>query len=111
MFDLKEVHARQTVLEDIATERRRQIEAEGWLPAHDDLHDAGKLASAAACYAAVSSSLIMDYPTGEPPPAWPWADEWWKPTTPRRNLVKAAALIVAEIERIDRRTEAAGARK
>jgi hypothetical protein len=33
---------------------------------------------------------------------WPWDLKWWKPTTPRRDLVKAAALIVAEIERLDR---------
>jgi len=28
---------------------------------------------------------------------------WWKPKGPRRDLIRAAALIVAEIERIDRR--------
>ncbi|MEB3421767.1 hypothetical protein VK682_24660 [Salipiger manganoxidans] len=33
---------------------------------------------------------------------WPWDRKWWKPTTPRRDLVKAGALIVAEIERLDR---------
>lgn len=33
---------------------------------------------------------------------WCWDRSWWKPTTPRRDLVKAAALILAEIERIDR---------
>lgn len=33
---------------------------------------------------------------------WPWDESWWKPTTPRRDLVKAAALILAEIERLDR---------
>lgn len=27
---------------------------------------------------------------------------WWKPGAPRRMLIKAAALIVAEIERLDR---------
>jgi hypothetical protein len=30
------------------------------------------------------------------------ADEWWKPTNRRRDLVKAGALILAEIERLDR---------
>lgn len=33
---------------------------------------------------------------------WPWSREWWKPKNPRRDLVKAGALIVAEIERLDR---------
>ena len=36
------------------------------------------------------------------PEVFPWEDAWWKPTTPRRDLVKAAALILAEIERLDR---------
>lgn len=36
-----------TALEDIAAERRRQIEVEGWAPEHDDLHRDGVLARAA----------------------------------------------------------------
>jgi len=41
--------------------------------------------------------------TGLPPRGWPWAKSWWKPASLRRSLVKAAALLIAEIERIDRR--------
>ena len=34
---------------------------------------------------------------------WPWDEKWWKPfPDPIRNLVKSAALIVAEIERLQR---------
>ena len=33
---------------------------------------------------------------------WPWSLDWWKPKDPRRDLVRAGALIVAEIERLDR---------
>jgi hypothetical protein len=33
---------------------------------------------------------------------WPWHDDWWKPKDRRRDLIRAAALIVAEIERLDR---------
>jgi hypothetical protein len=33
---------------------------------------------------------------------WPWDRAYWKPRGPRNNLVKAGALILAEIERIDR---------
>ena len=33
---------------------------------------------------------------------WPWAITLFKPTTPRRNLIKAGAMIIAEIGRIDR---------
>jgi hypothetical protein len=35
---------------------------------------------------------------------WPskWAEHWFKPKDPRRDLVRAAALCIAEIERLDR---------
>lgn len=34
---------------------------------------------------------------------WPWSEERWDPTiSPRRNLIRAAAYIVAEIERLER---------
>jgi hypothetical protein len=33
---------------------------------------------------------------------WPWSREWWQPKDRRRDLVRAGALIVAEIERLDR---------
>ena len=33
---------------------------------------------------------------------WPWAKKWWKPSDdPVRNLVKAGALIAAEIDRLE----------
>ncbi|MGE8450668.1 MAG: hypothetical protein ACN6OP_08675 [Pseudomonadales bacterium] len=85
---------------DVLAERQRQISAEGWMPAQDDQYTAGDMASAAACYAAQGR---YHYPEpGKPGPNWPWADEWWKPSTYRRNLEKAGALILAEIERLDR---------
>ena len=87
-------------LRDVAAERRRQIEAEGWTPEKDDAYRHGDMSTAAACYAMMGRS---HYPVpGNPPPQWPWGDSWWKPTTYRRNLVKAGALILAEIERLDR---------
>jgi len=36
---------------------------------------------------------------------WPWNMVWWKPKNYRRDLVKAAALLVAEIERLDRKAQ------
>ena len=84
----------QAVL-DVAAERRRQIEAEGWTPEHDDHHLPNELSLAAASYVCADE--------GDAPPAiWPWDWSWWKPKDRRRNLVKAAALILAEIERLDR---------
>jgi hypothetical protein len=89
---------------DVLAERQRQVETEGWSVEHDDAHERGELASAAACYAKNSVTGPARW-AGLPPPDWPWDCRWWKPTTPRRDLVKAAALIIAEIERLDRIAE------
>lgn len=86
---------------EIMNERTRQIEQEGWTTEHDDMHGAGEMAEAAACYA-----LSINDGLGAGVPArWPWCARWWKPTTARRNLVKAGALIAAEIDRLDRMAE------
>jgi hypothetical protein len=84
-----------TGIELIAAERRRQIEAEGWTPEHDDAHRNNELARAAAAYALPDDYRDCDH--------WPWNDSW-KPTPDDRirELVKAGALIVAEIDRLQR---------
>lgn len=82
---------------DVLAERQRQIKNEGWTRAHDDEHVDGSLAAAAACYAVVS----VPSRRGEVPVSL-WPRSWWKPSNARRNLVKAAALILAELERLDR---------
>ena len=84
---------------DIVLERMRQIQVEGWSPEHDDQHAVGELAAAAACYC--HPEPCMDDTRGVPF-SWPWVRRWWKPTDRRRDLVKAGALILAEIERLDR---------
>jgi len=100
-----------SAIDDIAAERKRQMEKEGWTLEHDDEHEDGSLASAAACYAHPKRIFIAEEVVGRGyktyaryEDAWPrsWADQWWKPKGRRRNLVRAAALIVAEIERLDR---------
>ena len=97
---------------DVLAERERQVMQEGWTPEHDDSHDDGQMAAAAGYYALASSfPHERDLGRGHVPPYWPWKKSWWKPTTKRRNLVKAAALILAEIERIDRAAIAASAEK
>lgn len=99
--DMETFAASQNVMEEIYAERRRQVDTEGWTPDHDAEHADGALARAAASYALQSTT----YPKmkGDTVPAfWPWDLHWWKPTTPRRDLIKAAALIVAEVERMDR---------
>lgn len=82
---------------DVLAERRRQIESEGWTPEHDDEHSLGEMAGAAACYANNAGlGRVL------PPRSWPWDASWWKPKDRRRDLVRAAALLLAEIERLDR---------
>lgn len=102
---------RYKALDDVVDERQRQIEAEGWTEAHDDLHDAGDLAKAGAAYAAAagySLRFACGKITEAPMEPWPWERHWWKCSHPRRALVKAAALILAEIERCDRATPQCG---
>lgn len=84
---------------DVAAERNRQIEVEMWEPANDDKYRRGELADAAACYAANAAGAVWTTPV---PKAWPWPKEKWKPKTARQDLVRAGALILAEIERLDR---------
>lgn len=99
------------VIEKIRAERIRQVDEEGWTPEHDDRHRYGEMASAAAAYAdhGAKPDEGRQYMPGAPI-GWPWSFKWWKPTTPRRDLIKAAALIVAEIERLDREAAKAGGR-
>ena len=103
------------VIDDIERERERQKLDEGWTPAHDDTHEEGEMARAAACYALNSSCVdvarevaILEAERGDEPSLyfvrryWPFEQKWWKPKDRRRDLIRAAALIVAEIERLDR---------
>jgi hypothetical protein len=113
-----------SAIDDIAAERQRQIDIEGWNIKHDDEHDDKSLAMAAALYASPRDDLVVIElkPHGvkwiDP---WPWYDvvdvaergdcpiygkrSAWdkrKKHDRRRRLVIAGALILAEIERIDR---------
>lgn len=96
---------------DVLAERKRQVESEGWTPEHDDAHAKGEMASAAGVYALAAGSydyrwvLIGRTPNDYLAAAlklWPWEPNWFKPKDRRRDLVKAGALILAEIERLDR---------
>lgn len=89
---------------DVLAERRRQVEAEGWTPEHDDGYRDGDLALAASSYACAAANF------DDAARDFPWPQAWWKPSTPRRNLEKAGALIIAEIERLDRAAAQAAAK-
>lgn len=84
------------ILEEVFEERRRQREVKGYTAEHDRHHDEGELAMAAAALAVQS--------TGDGTGAdilWPFPSLMPAYATRRYRLIVAAALIVAEIERID----------
>lgn len=108
--------ARKTGADMIAAERRRQIEKEGYNASHDNDHCDGELAMAAVCYAAPELIYVMRtggaYVRFEDPFP-PWEDkrlvdgclpEPCEYSDEKRVdlLVKAGALIAAEIDRLNR---------
>ena len=93
------------IISEIENERVRQVRAEGWTLDHDDTHTAGELLRAAICYAQHPITHPMakrQLGPGKPCDLWPWDSAAWKPKDNRHDLIRAAALIVAEIERLDR---------
>lgn len=102
---IAELEARP-IVEEVMQERLRQVEAEGWSHAHDDSHTEDQLSRAAVAYILAANSHKADPELvemiGHNDSVWPWDSSWWKPTNKRRDLIKAAALIIAEIERLDR---------
>lgn len=87
---------------DVLAERMRQVETEGWTPAHDDEHGGGEMARAAATYALYDQGLPGAMILENGLRLWPWDWRWLKPKSNRANLVRSGALVVAEIERLDR---------
>lgn len=81
----------------VLAERERQVQHKGYTRERDATYTNGQLTEAAMCYAHASSNT----PRGKPASAWPFAPEMWKPSERRRNLVKAAALFLAELDRLD----------
>lgn len=70
----------------------------------------GELAAAAACYAAGELVFRVIHRGGRAAPGeldirciWPWDRDNYAPTNRRRDLLRAAATIVAEVELMDRR--------
>jgi len=98
----------KTGIKLIAEERLRQVEVEGYTSTHDKEHVYGEIAKAAACYAVHhTDARVFDPGTANDDltisieSAWPWDDKQWKPSKDKiKNLVKAGALIAAEIDRL-----------
>lgn len=102
-----------TAAVEIAAERQRQVTGEGYGQEHDDAHDRQQLASAAAYYACPKGDDLD--PKHYSPrdleeirifvaSIWPWSPHGYPPKkhARRRELVIAGALVIAEIERLDR---------
>jgi hypothetical protein len=105
-------------MEDVLDERTRQVFEEGWTQEHDDGHTDRSLAAAGATYAYLAAqtdeyakhwsemgwagcSVVSKF-------LWPrgWNLDYLKVKVARRMLVIAAALLIAEIDRIDRLEDA-----
>lgn len=98
----------RTALELVAAERARHLNEEGWTPENDDLYVNEELPRAAAEYL-----LVQDFRNNTeheevgPSFNWPWRHTFFKPSPGdrKRELVKAASLVLAEIERLQRAEE------
>lgn len=93
--DIAAPSALERVLEDVARERRRQVE-KGYTQSHDDDHTDGRIASE-ACLAIDPKGLVE---------GWVTASGDVDGRDRRRELVQGIALAVAEVERLDRRAVA-----
>jgi hypothetical protein len=99
----------------INAEREDQIQNKGWTPEHDDSHEIGELREAAAAYLllAEQGAELMHGQEAYRQAArrnaidmWPWDVASFRPDSPRVEcLVKAGALIAAEIDRINRQND------
>lgn len=95
----------------IAAERKRQVSKEGWTAKHDDEHRRMEIMRAAAAYLLNTweksglqfGAIERHVVAAAINVLWPWEKDFWKPSDkPIRNLVKAGALIAAEIDRLQR---------
>lgn len=84
-----------SVIDEIIGRRKHQIR-KGYDATHDGDHTEREIAFAAACFAIGSYAYTIK---GEC--LWPWKEQL-PSGEPRDQLIDAAALIVAEIERMDR---------
>lgn len=99
-------------IKSVLAERQRQVDEEGWTALHDDEHAYGELSRAAAVYCLCSDKPPVPGDVSEVHQSrkWDfnilkaiWPSGWvFNPKDRRSNLIRAAALILAEIERQDR---------
>ncbi|HCA6400559.1 TPA: hypothetical protein MXV29_004411, partial [Pseudomonas aeruginosa] len=86
---------------DVQAERRRQVEVEGYHGFRDNHYISYELSKAARAYIEVSWHALSGGLPCKKPESWPWMTGF-KWSDGRTMLVKACALALAEIERLDR---------
>lgn len=98
LAELDKMQQHSSAISDVIAERQRQQSVKGFTTQQDDTYIGGELAAAAICY--IEPMEAESY--------WPadWFDDSFRPSDYRRNMVKACALLIAEIERLDRQQEA-----
>lgn len=99
-------HLHFTDVYDAVLWERAKQHAKGYDARNDDTWTLGQLITGARCY--IETAFIQTN-TAKPIPScfthkdWPWAKETFKPEQDRKaNLIKAAAMLIAEVERIER---------
>jgi len=103
-------------INDVLAERERQKNIKGYSTDHDDAYEQNELVRAASEYTnqVVGRSWIFEthpslYRSEVASDFWPWDACYWKPKSPREDLIRAAAILIAEIERLDRKEAKADA--
>ncbi|WP_324022834.1 hypothetical protein RFF38_00260 [Pasteurella multocida] len=82
----------------IASERQHQQSEKGFTLNSDTQYTNDELVRAAMCYMqAQSRHAIM-------PGLWSWGKNYWNPKDRKQNLIRAGALIAAEIDRLHNTT-------
>jgi hypothetical protein len=108
-FEKKRMSFRVTrALVLVLAERQRQIDVEGHTPEHDvEKNKPGDLGLAAAAYFMSAARTFRGFDCGDPPACFPFNRFWWKPRRDdvQRDLVRANALGLAELERFDNTRE------
>lgn len=100
-----------TAVSDVVLFERAKQVAMGYDAKSDDIHTLGQLTMGAVCFAQTAFTQISSakpLPSGFRHKDWPWQpSSFHAEQDPVGNLVKAAAMLIAEAERIERcRTEA-----
>lgn len=111
------MHERETLaafvghgFQDVVLERIEQIEEHGFDLQHDLGHHPGELALGAASYlnTAIDQLYGRHHAPKDSPDTWPWQREAWRPGTARDNLVKALAIGLSVLDRLDNARRDAG---